>query len=212
MGEKKKETGLYFQTIARFFFEQRGSPFFLSSKELDVITDWKEKGVPVGVVLEGIRDCFTFSRAKPGRKNKIQSLVFCRSFVSRAFESYKERKVGSGLGTVTDGERKIQLEKAVERFLNTCPEEVRELRDMFSGVKKMLSQGIDEGSLEQIEEKVERLLIRIAPDSEKTEIRNEVKEEYTDKKEQEHARIFELKIIKHMRDRYKIPHISLYYY
>jgi uncharacterized protein (UPF0335 family) len=83
---------------------------------------------------------------------------------------------------------------------------------MFSGVKKMLSQGIDEGSLEQIEEKVERLLIRIAPDSEKTEIRNEVKEEYTDKKEQEHARIFELKIIKHMRDRYKIPHISLYYY
>jgi hypothetical protein len=125
MGEKKKETGLYFQTIARFFFEQRGSPFFLSSKELDVITDWKEKGVPVGVVLEGIRDCFTFSRAKPGRKNKIQSLVFCRSFVSRAFESYKERKVGSGLGTVTDEERKIQLEKAVERFLNTCPEEVR---------------------------------------------------------------------------------------
>jgi hypothetical protein len=212
MGEEKNETGLYFQTIARFFFEQRGSPFFLSSKELDVIADWREKRIPVQVVLEGIRDCFTFDRRKPGRKNKIHSLVFCRSFVLRAYESYKERRVGGGLKSDAEEGRKKQLVKAVERFLNTCPEEVSELRNMFSEVKEMLSQGFDEESLEQIEKDVERLLFRIAPDSEKMEIRNEVKEEYADKKGQEHARIFELKIIKHMRDKYKIPHISLYYY
>lgn len=212
MGERKNETGMYFQTIARFFFEQRGSPFFLSSKELDVIADWREKRIPIQVVLEGIRDCFTFDRRKPGRKKKIHSLVFCRSFVLRAYESYKERKVGSGLKTVVEAGRKKLLEKEVKRFLNTCPEEVKELKDMFSKAKKMLSQGIDEESLEQIEKDVERLLIRIAPDAEKMEIRNEVKKEYADKKGQEHARIFELKIIKHMRDKYKIPHISLYYY
>lgn len=212
MGERKNETGMYFQTIARFFFEQRGSPFFLSSRELDVIADWREKRIPIQVVLEGIRDCFTFDRRKPVRKNRIRSLVFCRSFVLKAFESYKERKVGSGLKTVAEAERKKLLAKEVKRFLNACPEEVRELKDVFTKVKKMVSQGIDEESLERIEKDVERLLIRIAPDAEKMEIRNEVKEEYADKKGQERARILELKIIKHMRDKYKIPHISLYYY
>lgn len=212
MSEQKNKTGFYFQTIERFFFGQRGSPFFLSSKELDVITDWKKRGIPVQVVLEGINDCFTCHRRKPGRKNKIHSLVFCRSFVLRAFESYKERKVGSGLKPVTKEERTKQLEKAVERFLYASTEEIMELREMFSRVKKMLSQGIDDESLEQMEQRVERWLIKKAPASEKKKIREEVMEEYPDKKGGEHTRILELRVIKHMREKYKVPHISLYYY
>lgn len=212
MSLRKNEIGFYFQTIERFFFEQRGSPFFLSSKELDVIEDWKKQGIPVQVVLDGINDCFTYHRKKPGRKNKIHSLVFCRSFVLRTFESYKERRVGSGLKGFAEEERKKQLKKAVERFINTCPEEIRELGDMFSRVKKLLSQDVDEESFEQIEQNVERLLIRKTQDSEKKKIRVEVREEYPDKKGKEHAQILELRIIKHMREKYKVPHISLYYY
>jgi len=212
MSLKKNEIGFYFQTIERFFFGQRGSPFFFSSKELDVIADWKKKGIPVQVVLEGISDCFTCHRKKPGRKNKIHSLVYCRSFVLRAFESYKERRVGSDLKGLGEEERRKQLGKAAERFLNTYPEEIRELGEMFSRVKKLLSQKADEESLEQIEQNVERLLIKKAPDSIKKKIRNEVREEYPDKKGKEHAQILELRIIKHMREKYKVPHISLYYY
>ena len=212
MRRKKNEIGFYFQTIERFFFGQRGSPFFLSSKELDVIADWKKKGIPVQVVLDGISDCFTWQRKKPGRKNKIHSLVFCRSFVLKAFESYKERRVGSDLKGFGEEERKIRLKKAVERFLNTSPGEIRELGEMFSRVKKLLSQEVDEERLEQIEQNVERLLIRKAPDSEKKKIRDDVREEYPDKKGKEHAQILELRIIKHMREKYKVPHISLYYY
>ena len=212
MSLKKNEIGFYFQTIERFFFGQRGSPFFFSSKELDVIADWKKKGIPVQVVLEGISDCFTWQRKKPGRKNKIHSLVYCRSFVLRAFESYKERRVGSDLKGLGEEERRKQLGKAAERFLNTYPEEIRELGEMFSRVKKLLSQKADEESLEQIEQNVERLLIKKAPDSIKKKIRNEVREEYPDKKGKEHAQILELRIIKHMREKYKVPHISLYYY
>jgi hypothetical protein len=212
MDKKKNETGFYFQTIARFFFEQRGSPFFLSSNELDIIEEWEEKGVPVRVVLEGIRDCFICQRTKPGRKRKIHSLAFCRAFVLRAFESYKGRKVGSGLKTVTEEDRKKQLEQAVDRFLNLCPEEIRELREIFLRVKEMLSQAVDEESLEQIEQSVERLLVSKAKESEKKGILEEIKEKYPDKKREEQNRILDLRIIKYMRERYKIPYISLYYY
>ncbi len=213
MSGKKNESSFYFQTIAHFFFQQRGSPFFLSSNELDAIAGWKEKGIPVQVALEGIRDCFAYHRRrKPGRKNKIHSLVFCRSFVLRAFEFYQERKVGSGSKIIAEGERKKRLGKAVDSFLKGCPEELKELREIFSHLKKMLSREFDEDRLERIEQKVERWLIRNVSESKRDEIRSEVNREYPDEKGPEHTRILELKIIKHMREKYKIPHISLYYY
>jgi hypothetical protein len=212
MGLKKNEVGLYFQAIERFFFGQRGSPFFLSSTELNVIADWKKQGIPVQVVLDGIRDCFSCHRKKPGRANKIHSLLFCRSFVLRAFESYKERKVGGGLKDFAEEERAKQLKEAVQKFIKTCPEEIRELRAIFSQVKKSLSQEVDEEGLEKMEQDVERLLLRKVLDSEKKKIRDEMLKEYPDKKGKEHARILEMRIIKHMREKYKVPHISLYYY
>jgi len=212
MEKTKDKTSLYFQTIAGFFFEQRGSPFFLSSKELDVIAGWEEMKIPVQVVLEGIRDCIAYHRRRPGRRNKIHSLVFCRSFVLRAFEAYKERKVGNGRKSSREMDKKIKLKKAVERFLNSCPEEIRDISEIFSRVKEMLSREVDEENLETLEQQLERFLVEKTSDSVKERIRKEVITEYEDRKGQEHIRILELKIIKYMREKYKIPHISLYYY
>lgn len=212
MEKIKDKTSLYFQTIAGFFLEQRGSPFFLSSKELDVIAAWEEMKIPVQVVLEGIRDCVAYHRTRPGRRNKIHSLVFCRPFVIRAFGDYKERKVGSGRKSSQEMDKKMKLKKAVERFLDSCPEEIRDISEVFSRVKEMLSGEVDEKNLETLEHQLERLLVKKTSDSVIERIRKEVIKEFEDRKEQEHIRILELKIIKYMREKHKIPHISLYYY
>lgn len=212
MEKSKDKTSLYFQTIASFFFEQRGSPFFLSSKELDVIAGWEEMKIPVQVVLEGIRDCVACHRRRPGRRSKIHSLVFCRSFVLKAFEAYKERKVGNSRKPSQEMEKKIKLKKAVELFLESCPEEIMDVCEMFSRVRDMLSKEVDEQALERLEQQLERLLIKKTSDSEIERIRKEVIKEFEDRKGPEHIRILELKIIKYMRKKYKIPHISLYYY
>ncbi len=212
MEKTRDKTSLYFQTIAGFFLEQRGSPFFLSSKDLDIIAGWEEMKIPVQVVLEGIRDCIAYYRKKPSRRNKIYSLVFCRSFVLNAFEAYKERRVGNSRKSFEEMDKKIKLRKEVERFLDSCPEEIRDIGEIFSRVKEMLSREVAEENFEKLEQQLERFLIEKTSDSLKERIRREVIMKYTGRKGQEHIRILELKIIKHMREKYKIPHISLYYY
>ena len=212
MEKKRDKTSLYFQTIAGFFFEQRGSPFFLSSKELDIIASWEEMEIPVQVVLDGINESIAYHRRRPGRRKKIHSLVFCRAFVLRAFEAYKERKVGKIRKSSREMDKKIKLKKAVERFLNSYPEEIKDISEIFSRVKDMLSREVDEENLETLEQQLERLLVKKTSGSVVERIRKEVIEEFKDRKEQERIRILELKIIQYMREKYKIPHISLYYY
>jgi hypothetical protein len=37
----------YFQEIARAFFDRRGAPFVLSSRDLVTIAAWEEQGIPL---------------------------------------------------------------------------------------------------------------------------------------------------------------------
>jgi hypothetical protein len=59
----------YYQTIGKFFIDLRGAPFFLSSKELAIISQWEEMDIPLRIVLEGIKE--SFERGEKGRETKI---------------------------------------------------------------------------------------------------------------------------------------------
>lgn len=212
MKRDDSETSRYFQAVSRFFCEQRGAPFFLSSKELDNIREWKNMGIPLQIVLEGIEDCFVTHRGKPGRKGKILSLAFCHPFVLRSYGIYKERKVGGQRTSFPKEDKKKRLKKAVEQFLESCPQGFTDIRKIFSRVLKLISQSIDEKLLEELENEVESLVVGMASEAEKEQIRKEVKAEFGDKNFQEQDRIRELKLIKLIRKKYMIPHVSLYYY
>ena len=47
---------------------------------------------------------------------------------------------------------------------------------------------------------------------EREEIKKEVEVRYRFKDDEEFSRIFRIKLVKYVREKYKIPHISLYYY
>ena len=69
----------------------------------------------------------------------------------------------------------------------------------------------NEEEVEQIEGEVEELLWQNAPDGEKARVKKEVLAGYKFK-EEEFKKIFKVKIVKVLRDKYKIPYLSLYYY
>jgi hypothetical protein len=212
MKRDDEKNGRYYQAVSRFFLEHRGPPFYLSSKEIEEIKEWKNMGIPLQIVLEGIKDCFVSRRRKPGRKGKIVSLVFCRSFVLRGHEAYKERKVGSQRKPFRAEGKKKELQKAVEGFLASCPEKFTDLRRVFLRVLESISCGIDEEILEDLENDAEALLIGMASEKEKKQIQKEVLSEFGTKDPRESDRIQKLKLIKHIRKKFGIPHISLYYY
>lgn len=207
-----RENSRYYQSIARRFFMERGAPFFLSSKEQDLIAKWEKMEIPLYIVLEGMKSAFSSYRRKSGRKAKIQSLGFCDFQILRAFEQARERKVGQKRRGVERNEKRIRAKAEVKRFLEEIPFPVGYLKGMFSQAKKILSQTqLDEEELERIEEGIEELLFMNTPAEEKEKIKEEVLAEF-DKEKEEYSRIFKIKAVKILREKYKIPYISLYYY
>ena len=149
MKHSEKETSHYFQAVSRFFLEHRGAPFFLSAKEVDNIKEWKKMGIPLQVVREGIKECFGAQGKKLGRKGKIFSLSFCRPFVLRSYESFKERKVGSRTKYVRKTDRRKELKNAVEGFLEACPVDSPGIRIAYLRVLDLISDGAKEELFEE---------------------------------------------------------------
>lgn len=212
MMQKEEETSRYFQSVTRCFLQFRGAPFFLSSKEFDTIREWQNMGIPLHIVQEGIKDSFMAQRKKTGRKRKIISLTFCHPFVLRGYEAHRERKVGGKKRPLRQEDKRKELKKAVEGFLKTCPDDFPKLRQVFFRALTLVSQGSDEALLEDLENEVEKLVLEMVSESEREKIRNEVEAEFGDTGSQERERIQQLKVIKRTREKYAIPHISLFYY
>ncbi len=210
-GEREQEE--YFQSIARYFFKLRGAPFFLSSKELDLVARWEEMEIPLGVVLEGIERAFESFKSRPGKKSKIQTLAFCELQVLRAFEQHRERRVGRIRKRLDREEKREQARREVQKFLKTLAPGIDYLREAYSRAREMLSQRqVDEEELERAEAEIEALLWEHSSEEERSRVKRELRQEFEFKNEDEFLRIFRIKLVKLLRDRYKIPYISLYYY
>ncbi len=212
MRRNKEEAGRYFQTVARFFLEQRGVPFFLSSQEVEIIAGWEKNGIPLQTVLQGIKDGFERRKRGLGRKHRALSLAFCQPFVAKAFEAYKERRVGTQRKPALKRDKRKNLQRAISLFLESCPEEILEIKQVYSRLQRISSKGFDEPMLEALEQEVEALLLQKASMEEKKRIRKDVLDEFGGSERKEIDRIVDLKIAKNAREKYKIPYLSLYYY
>ena len=169
--------------------------------------------IPLHVVLEGIERSIEIYKRKPGRKAKIQSLAFCDLQVLKAFEQDRERKVGHKKRIVERHEKKDRARAEVERFLEKIPHQISSLQEAYSLAKNVLSQShFDEEKLERIEGKIEELLWKNSLDEEKERVKRRIAKDYKFKEEEEFERIFKIKLVKVLRDKYKIPYISLFYY
>ena len=203
----------YFQTIARHFFEQRGTPFYLSSKELDLIATWEKKEIPLRVVLEGMKEAFENHRMKPGKKGKIMSLSYCNSHVLRAFEQHRERKVGQKRKAVGKDRKDEKIRVEITKYLKCIPGHLDDLKEMYFRVQKeLLRRNLDEEGLESIEAEIEEVIVKSADEKERKKVEKEVLVEFPIKENEEFERIFRIKLIKHLRDKYKLPHVSPFYY
>jgi hypothetical protein len=210
---KNEKRSRYFQSISHHFLKLRGAPFFLSSKELDLIETWERMKIPLPVVLEGIDRAFEKERLKRVRRRTILSLGFCNLQVLKAFEQFRDRRVGTRNKVVGKEEKKKKAKAEVKRFLENIPCEIDYLRESFSQVLRLLSlKYINEEELEQKEREIEVLLFEKSSSPEKEEVKRKMLAEYEFVEEEEFQRIFKLRLLKRLREMYKIPYVSLYYY
>jgi hypothetical protein len=97
--EAEREEAEYFQRIEEHFGQRRGGPLVLSPKEWLLVQRWREKGIPLPVVLRGINLAFDRFAASGPRPDRLNTLSYCAQHVETAWEEHRRTHAGSSLAT-----------------------------------------------------------------------------------------------------------------
>jgi hypothetical protein len=96
----------YFTEIEERFQQRRGSLLMLSTLDWALIETWRESGVPLEVVLNGIDSAFDKHDAQALRSarktRKVNGLAWCAQSVMEAVEQAMEAAIGVASGAGTD--------------------------------------------------------------------------------------------------------------
>ncbi|OLD62614.1 MAG: hypothetical protein AUI47_11780 [Acidobacteria bacterium 13_1_40CM_2_68_5] len=79
----------YFGAIEEEFVRRRGAAMLLSPRDWSLIGEWKEAGVPLRVVLQGITNVFDSFAGRAPTGRRINSLSYCRQEVQVLHEIYR---------------------------------------------------------------------------------------------------------------------------
>ena len=84
----------YFSEIEDTFIRRRGKHLMLSPIDWALIESWKERGVPLHVVLRAIEHAFDSYESKK-HKRTVKSLLYCQEEVEAQYAEWLESRVGS---------------------------------------------------------------------------------------------------------------------
>ncbi len=84
----------YYQIVEEYFVSRRGDPLMLSNADWTLVRKWRLAGIPLRVVLRGIRDALDAHALGWSRDRKVGSLSYCAREVEAARERW-ERALGA---------------------------------------------------------------------------------------------------------------------
>ncbi len=89
----------YYQAVEEYFVSRRGDPLFLSNADWNLVRKWRLAGIPLRVVLRGIRDALDAHAHGWSRERKVGSLAYCAPEVDTARERWaRALTIGRGEG------------------------------------------------------------------------------------------------------------------
>jgi hypothetical protein len=87
----------YYTEIEDEFVKRRGSHLWVSPLDWSLIETWKQRGVPLHIVLRGIKSSFDSYDHRLSRGRKVNSLFYCQQEIEAIFLEYRESRVGSNV-------------------------------------------------------------------------------------------------------------------
>lgn len=79
----------YYQAVEEYFVSRRGEPLILSNADWNLVRKWRTAGLPLRVVLRGIRDALDAHAHGWSRDRKVRSLAYCTHEVEAARERWE---------------------------------------------------------------------------------------------------------------------------
>ncbi len=177
-----------------------------------LIARWEKARVPLDAVLEGMERAFANYR-KGGRPAGALTLAFCEYQVGKALAGSRERRAGGARKTAPRDAKKEHLRDEIGRFLREVPPGLEALAEAFTAARAVLDDpDAGEEKLERLDDAVDEALWRAAPEGEKARARKDVLARHSGKRALDLGDVARTKLVKEMRERHKVPYLSLYYY
>ncbi len=185
----------YFYSIAVYFLKRTKRGVFLNSSELSLIKMWKDKGIPLNVVISGLKKGFKV----PGKK---RSLRFFEKYVENEFKNYKKKLVGR---------------KSSGHLLKK--EEFKKLDEIMDNeIKKLILDFIEGKSefkeIEEIDSFIDSIIIKKYYENEKKDILDEWKDVINSYSipEEEKEEFLKKSFVYKKREELKIPDLYILFF
>jgi hypothetical protein len=130
----------YFQAVEEYFIERRGDPLMLSNADWLLIRRWRRAGIPLRIVLRGIRDALDAHAHSWGRARKVGSLRYCEHEVAVARERWHR---ALSLGQEGELSHSVQLQN-LARGLREAHDLPSALADVCAAVAEQIETGCAE--------------------------------------------------------------------
>jgi hypothetical protein len=220
----------YFTEIEEHFQRRRGSLLLLSTIDWALIETWREAGIPLAAVLQGIDAAFDKydARKNKARVRRVNGLAYCAQEVISAMEAMKEAAVGAAPARLSTEEQGFEQERiaahleAAAQQLRAAPpgaslvEIADRLQALAGEVRNKLPQLEElEQSLTVLEEKLFAIILTTTPEAELLAVRQQASAElapYRSRMPAMQIRQVEQQFLhKRLLEKFSLPRLSLFY-
>jgi hypothetical protein len=218
----------YFTEIEEHFQRRRGSLLLLSTIDWALIETWREAGIPLAAVLQGIDAAFDKydARKNKARVRRVNGLAYCAQEVISAMDAMQEAAVGAKPARPSTEEQGFEQQR-IAGHLESSALQLRnagggmgEIADRLQGLagdaRTKLPQLEElEQSLTVLEEKLFAILLTGTPEAELLALRQQAAAElapYRSRMPAMQIRQVEQQFLhKRLLEKFNLPRLSLFY-
>lgn len=218
----------YFTEIEDTFVRRRGKHLFLSPLDWALIDGWKERGIPLHIVIRSIESVFDVYDRQPAGTRSIKTLFYCREEIESQYNEWLKSQVGKSNDDLADrtavfstDDIAAHIAGSIEKLEAVTYPELTE--DISRAIARLGALHDDlTGDVETVDKTlgdIEKLLDRsLLANWDKTqlmtlekEIASQIRAYKAEMEKDAYKKTFEMMLLKRLREEAGIPRLSLFY-
>ena len=217
----------YFTEIEEHFQRRRGSLLLLSTLDWALIETWREAGIPLAAVLQGIDAAFDKYDARKGKAKvrRVNGLAYCAQEVLSAMSAMQEAAVGAAPARPSTADQGFEQER-IAAHLEAAAQQLRAAGSFAEIADRLQTLALEvkshqpqleelEQSLTVLEEKLFAILLTTTPEAELLTLRQQAAAElapYRSRMPAMQIRQVEQQFLhKRLLEKLNLPRLSLFY-
>lgn len=219
----------YYTEIEDTFVRRRGKHLFLSPLDWAMIDGWKERGIPLHIVLRSIESVFdVYDRQSPGTRT-IKSLFYCREEIEIQHREWLSSQTGKGdseQGSASEPEFTVEriaqhiddcAAKLAKCEIECLSEGIGRAVTHLSEIKANLTNDLDtvDKTLSDVEKLLDRTLLENWDPNHlamlEANVKSQLKPYKSDMEPDKYRQTYELMVMKRLREEAGIPRLGLYF-